>query len=259
MPRSARTKSESGVYHVMQRGIDKCYIFEEPADYIRFLVCLEEVKAISHFTLYAYCLMPNHFHLLLREGEEPLSKVFVRLSSRYVGWFNRKYDRCGHLFQDRYRSKPVETTASFLRVLSYIHQNPVKANLCVLPSDYPWGSRRSLGMGTNVVDEAKLFEMYSLDRIVRLERELDSVATLDCDDNQSHFMKDAEAITLLRELSHTTCTSSFLALSRPRQSQVVRLLRERRASCRQIARITGLSKGVVDRMCQRDSPPGSAI
>ena len=113
----------------MLRGTNKQLIFVESSEYARFLAVLGEVKSLSGFKLFAYCLMENHLHLLMKEGAEPLSQVFKRIGARYVYWFNLKYERCGHLFQDRFRSEPVETDEYFLMALVYIYQNPVKAGL----------------------------------------------------------------------------------------------------------------------------------
>ena len=113
----------------MLRGINQQDIFEDEDDYLRFLAIIRECKDISKFELYAYCLMTNHVHLLLKTGEEPLELIFKRIGSRYVYWYNLKYQRIGHLFQDRYKSEAVEDDAYFLTVLRYIMQNPMKAGM----------------------------------------------------------------------------------------------------------------------------------
>ena len=122
MPRSARKKSKTGIYHVMLRGINQQQIFEDNEDSEKFLQILKDCKAISEFKLYAYCLMGNHIHLLIHETEEPIEKFMKRIATRFVYWYNIKYQRVGHLFQDRFKSEPVEDDAYFLTVLRYIHQ-----------------------------------------------------------------------------------------------------------------------------------------
>lgn len=114
MPRAAREKSNSGVYHVMLRGINRQIIFLDDEDYEKYLQCFEECKSTSGYNLCAYCLMGNHIHLLLKEEKEPLELTFKRLGARYVFWYNWKYKRSGHLFQDRYKSEAVEDDAYFL-------------------------------------------------------------------------------------------------------------------------------------------------
>ena len=140
MPRTERRKSASGIYHVMLRGINHQQLFEDEEDYLRFLSILRECKEVSEYKLYAYCLMGNHVHLLLQEGKESLDLIFKRIGSRFVYWYNLKYQRVGHLFQDRYKSEPVETDAYFLTALRYVLQNPMKAGLEETPGTYGWSS-----------------------------------------------------------------------------------------------------------------------
>ena len=140
MPRQARKLSESGIYHAMLRGINQQNIFDEEADYHVFLQALHEAKDFCNIELYAYCLMGNHVHLLLRTRDNDLETFFKKLAGKYVYWYNVKYQRVGHLFQDRFKSEPVESDSYFLTVLRYIHQNPVKAGLCKKIEQYPYSS-----------------------------------------------------------------------------------------------------------------------
>ena len=142
MPRTARKKSKTGIYHIMLRGINRQRIFEDDEDYRRFLNSLKEFKDKCGYEIYGFCLMSNHIHLLIKEGNEDLGIVFRRIGASYVYWYNWKYNRCGHLFQDRYKSETVENDVNLLSVLRYIHQNPVKAGIEKDLKNYPgdtWG------------------------------------------------------------------------------------------------------------------------
>lgn len=144
MPRRPRRMSASGIYHVMIRGINKMQIFNDDADNIQFLHFLEFTQT-DEFQILAYCLMGNHAHLLIRTsktGIEPLEAGMKSLCIRYAAYYNRKYERIGTLFQDRYKSQPVTTVGYFLRVLRYIHNNPVAAGITDTMADYPWSSYR---------------------------------------------------------------------------------------------------------------------
>ena len=145
MPRVARIKSSTGIYHIMIRGINQQNIFSYDDDYKRFLVILAKYHRQSNYEIYAYCLMGNHIHLLLKEGKESLATSMKRIGTSYVYYYNWQYDRKGHLFQDRYKSEPVEDDAYFLTVLRYIHQNPLKAGLSDDISSYPWSSYSERG------------------------------------------------------------------------------------------------------------------
>jgi len=129
LARRARVRSNTGIYHVMIRGINRQAIFEDDEDRIRFIDTLREYKDISKYEIYGYCLMDNHIHLLIKEIDESISLIIKRISSSYVHWYNTKYERLGHLFQERFRSEVVEDDGYFLTVLRYIHQNPVKAKI----------------------------------------------------------------------------------------------------------------------------------
>jgi len=140
MPRTKREKSSTGIYHIIFRGINRQRIFEDDQDYQRFLQILEDAKKKSEYEIYGFCLMSNHVHLLMKEGSEDLGVSFKRIGACYVYYYNWKYQRRGHLFQDRYKSEVVEDTGYFLTVLRYIHQNPLKAKMVAKYEEYPWSS-----------------------------------------------------------------------------------------------------------------------
>lgn len=113
----------------MMRGINRQAIFYDEADFSKFLETLLKYKEISGYEIYAYCLMDNHVHLLLKVGREPLEQIMRRICGSYVYWYNTEYQRIGYLFQDRFKSEVVENDSYFLTVLRYIHQNPLKAEV----------------------------------------------------------------------------------------------------------------------------------
>lgn len=148
----------------MLRGINHQDIFYDGEDHIRFLDTLQRVKELSETVIYGYCLMGNHVHLLLREGNEGISAVMKRLGTGYARWYNWKYERSGHLFQDRYKSEPVETDSYLITVLRYIHNNPVKANLVTRPEDWKWSSCKTYykedGYPEGVVETSFILKMF---------------------------------------------------------------------------------------------------
>ena len=124
----------------MLRGINGQPIFEENEDRHRLLSTFLRYKKVCEFQLFAYCLMENHIHLLIKEKDETISQAVKRISGSYVYWYNRKYERSGYLFQGRFLSEVVENDSYFLTVLRYIHQNPVRVNIQKRVEDYPWTS-----------------------------------------------------------------------------------------------------------------------
>jgi len=235
------------MYHVMLRGINKQPIFEEAEDYQEFLSCLSEVKQISKFKLYAYCLMGNHVHLLLKEDGEALSQVFKRIGARYVFWFNWKYGRSGHLFQDRFKSKPVESDDYFVTVLAYIYQNPVKEGLCKRSEDYEWCSRKQLGT-CDIVDEKELFEIIPIKTIMERGHEDIEADLLAPKIGRGMSMTDADVYMQMKVLGDIQNVAGFQALSRANQAQVIIALLRRGASVRQVTRVTGLGRGLITRI-----------
>ncbi|GAE47324.1 transposase [Mesobacillus boroniphilus] len=127
MARKARVKSSSGIYHVMFRGVNRQDIFHDDDDRRRFLEILKKYKKKMGLQVYAWCLMSNHIHVLLKEGEESISATMKRVGVSYAVYYNWKYRTSGHVFQNRFNSEIVENDAYFLTVVRYIHQNPVKA------------------------------------------------------------------------------------------------------------------------------------
>lgn len=247
MPRAARKKSESGIYHIMLRGINRQIIFEDDEDCEKYLQCLAECKAISGFTLHAYCLMGNHVHLLIQEGREPLEQIFKRIGARYVFWYNWKYKRSGHLFQDRFKSEPVNDDAYFLAVLRYIYQNPIKAGLCKRLAEHRWSSFCELTAASmpKLTDPGKALELLPMaELLVFLAASAEEQFMDLTDDNR---LTDGEASELLKKLCRLPSLAAFQQLPREKQEQRIQELSGHGCSIRQLSRLTGISKAMVEK------------
>ena len=143
MPRIAREKkSIDGIYHIIERGNEKKDIFNDDADRIKFLEILGRNKEKYGYKVYAYCLMSNHIHLLISSNGSDISQVMKSINVSYVIYFNRKYNRCGHLFQDRFKSEYIDSDEYLLEVSRYIHLNPVRAGMVTIEKldSYLWNS-----------------------------------------------------------------------------------------------------------------------
>jgi putative transposase len=169
MPRAARRKSETKIYHVMMRGINQQNIFVDDEDNERFIDTLAKYRRKVEYELYAYCLMGNHIHLLIKEGNEALSNTMRRIGTSYVYWYNWQYDRKGHLFQDRYKSEPVMDDTYFLTVLRYIHQNPLKAGIANNIELYKWSSYQEYIKEAKIVSVNFVLAMFAENRAKALE------------------------------------------------------------------------------------------
>ena len=246
MARQARKLSESGVYHVMHRGIDRQMIFEEPQDYAVFLKILQECRELCGFRLYAYCLMGNHVHLLIKVGNDPLDTILKRICGRYVYWFNTKYDRVGHLFQDRFRSEPVENDEYFLTVLRYIHQNPVKAGLCEKPGDYRYSSYSEYLSGSDSIDCGFVLKMLPMDEFVRYNNTPNDDQCLEIESKKKHAVSDDQAMKLIFQYTGCRTVSEFQDLDEKVKQNAIQMIHKNGVSIRQMSRLTGISKGWIE-------------
>ena len=129
MPRKARIDVPGALQHIIIRGIEKKPIFRDDRDRNNFLERLGKILLTTSTPCYAWVLMPNHVHLLLRTGLMPLATVMKRLLTSYAQYFNRRHKRCGHLFQNRYKSILCEEEPYFLELLRYIHLNPLRGGI----------------------------------------------------------------------------------------------------------------------------------
>jgi len=242
MPRHARQLAESGVYHVMLRGVNKDAIFLEDEDRERFLRSLRLVKEASGCVVLAYCLMTNHVHLVLQTPGEPIGLVMKRLGVRYVGWFNRKYSRVGHLFQSRFASVPVDEDEHLIVLLRYVWNNPVEAGLVTSAEDYHWSSRSPVATGSSVVDAAALKRLVPADVLDGpVPRQLEPWGFEPTGLGRPRLHDDDETADLLRQACGAECPEEFRDLDPPTQQRVIRELRTRSVPYEQIAKATGLT------------------
>lgn len=140
MGRKPRVEYVGATYHVIQRGNNQEYIFERDEDKHYLLRDLAESMLGLGYTLFAYVLMGNHYHLVLQTGESPLNKVMHRINGNYGRYYNHKYKRSGHVFGSRYKALLIQDEQYLMAVVRYVHQNPVRAGLCRRVTEYPWSS-----------------------------------------------------------------------------------------------------------------------
>lgn len=262
MPRQAREKSPVGMYHIMFRGNNKQNIFGDDEDRLKLIDLLEELPrqydekgnllSSINCMFYAWCLMSNHVHLLYREFDEEIEHSMKRLLTSYAQYYNCKYGRVGHVFQDRFRSEPCNNMDYFTTLLRYIHQNPVKAGITKTVSEYPWSSwNEYMSYGypvedlrgiifTQVCNVRAILKRYPIEDLTYLINKTlpDDMGCLD--DDQDTFVRhsDEEVTNLMRKLWNIASPSDFEHLSLEQQREVTIELRQFNASYRQIARLT---------------------
>ena len=231
----------------MLRGINQQQIFEDEEDYAKFLDILKECKEISEYKVFAYCLMGNHIHLLVKEGTENLEQMFKRICGRFVYWYNTKYRRVGHLFQDRFKSEPVDSERYFFTVLRYIHQNPVKAGICKRVEDYIYSSYSEYICSSILVDTDYVLGFATLEEFIGLNRENVDNACMDIADKVIPRVTDEQARTLIKKIAKCNNASEFQELECTVRDRCLKKLREKDVSIRQLSRLTGISFSVIRR------------
>ncbi len=235
----------------MLRGINKQDIFEDDEDRERFLATVERYKETSKFEVYGYCLMSNHIHLLIKENGDQISNIVKRICSSYVYWYNWKYERCGHLFQERYKSEVVENEGYLLTVLRYIHLNPVKAGICNSVKEYGWSSYNEYIMKPLLVDTHFVLDILSSDKkmaiklFIKHTNEQNEDKCLELEEKPR--LQDDEVRRHLEDRG-VLSQSELQKMERSKRNEIIRALKATEGiTIRQLSRVTGISKSVIDR------------
>ena len=266
MARTSRKHSHTGIYHVMLRGINRQDLFHEESDYLFFL---ERLRLLVHpkneknepasplCDIYAYCLMTNHVHLMLAPRDRELSDVVKPLAISYARYYNTKYSRCGYLFQDRFKSEPVEDFNYVVTLFRCIHQNPVKAGMVENVEDYRWSSWHDYLSGkgcVNAITETSfLLEQIGMDELCRLVRESvdDDCSSLEKVDPPS----DLEVREMLLEESRGMSIERISTLPKHNRDRILISVLQKGAGIRQLSKLTSVGFSVIRRLKNvSDSP-----
>ena len=152
MARPLRLEYEDALYHITSRGNTRESIFLDDKDRTRFLVILSDAVKRYGWICHAYCLMSNHYHLLIETPDANLSRGMQFLNGVYTQWFNRRHQRVGHLLQGRFKGILIEKESHLLEVARYIVLNPVRAKMVRSIRDWPWSSYRATSGQVDVPD-----------------------------------------------------------------------------------------------------------
>lgn len=172
MPRPLRPIEAGLIYHVINRGNNRQSVFRKPEDFDAFLRSLAELKARKPFDLYGYCLLNNHFHLLLRPLGDSVSRIMQSLLVSHTQRYHKHYQSGGHVWQGRFKSPVVKNDEHLLTVLRYIEANPLRAKIVTRAEEYAWSSYRVHGLGEadELVDSLRTYEELSHYPAVRQRR-----------------------------------------------------------------------------------------
>lgn len=269
MPRTARLQSNSGIYHIMIRGNEKKDIFFDEEDRARFLDTLFKMKADDNYQVFAHCLMNNHVHLLIKEENDTIYRMMKRICVSYVYYFNAKYKRIGHLFQDRFRSEAIEEESYILAAARYIHNNPVKAGIVKKAEDFTWSSYKEYigdkAYWPGLVDRAFLLSLFSFleERAIELFKDFTNqvvddnfIDFDDCTDRETaidtYRRNLREQINGILSIKGYNLESINSSRDKKARDELIREIKEATgASVRELSKIMGIGKDIIFRSQMR--------
>lgn len=238
----ARKTSEANLYHVVSRGVGGQIIFEDDSDRRHFLALLKRATCDYGIKVAAWCLMNNHFHLVIGAQLEEIAKAMQWLKSRYAYDANKRYQRDGHLFQSVYASYPIEDESYLAAAVAYIHDNPVRAGIVQSAFEYLWSSAREYNGELFIVDPYLMPDLGLEVKPGPFTKRLLYAGGVMSDDDASALAKAALGIASPTEIR---------AMGKDRRNESVRILFGLGVKNNQIARITGVPPSTVSAACKQ--------
>ncbi len=261
LPRQKRKFSLSKIYHIIVRGNERKNIFIDDEDRKKIIQILADKKKKNEYILYAYCLMSNHLHLLLKEEGDNISRIMKRINTAYAYYFNKKYNRVGHVFQDRFRSESVENDLYLISLIRYIHDNPVKAKTVNQPHQYKWSSYSLyLREQKNIVDKEEILNLFSPDK----SKAISLFTEFSCQQNNDTFIDYQEVFREVKEITSIEKAKEYVsrylkekglqieslknkANKEYRDKLIIELKTKTNLSTREIANVLGFGRWIVEK------------
>lgn len=242
MPRRPREISESGFYHVIQRGNAHCLIFESDDDRKRMLMLLRRLSVECGFKVVCWCLMDDHVHLIIDALESDFSAAMRDLFRRYAVYFNQEHERDGRLFQGRFQSKPIMDDAQLMATIHYIHQNPAAAGICTAEK-YRWSSLQECLGKHYLIDSSFVLELFDgIDGLLAYQDDPEHVV-LPYSGNRG--MTDQDAVDLACDLLGDDALRKLQSCGRAERDRSIRALAHCGVPMSQIARLASVGIGTV--------------
>lgn len=236
-----RETSEADVYHITLRGAGRQIIFEDDVDRRRFMDLLASVARDSEVTVHAWCLMSNHVHLLLRAPIDAVSKMMQRLNTGYAKYFNKRHDRIGALFQDRFGSVAVKTDEQLLTTVAYIHRNLLEVSGRL---DGGWSSYDEYLGRSKVVDTSFVLDICG--GVQSFEAQHLQECGQPC--NPQRRLTEREALRMAKEVLGGKNLYEIRSFERGRRNDAIRELKKAGLSVRQIERVTSIGRNIIARV-----------
>lgn len=249
MPRRERIKSNSKIYHVMCRALNKQVLFDEEEDFLYYLNLLKKNSTVTNVKIYAYCLMTNHLHLIIKDNEDKLNIFMKSINVSYAKYYNKKYGRVGYVFNDRFHSEPIENIKYFLTCLRYIHQNPVKAMICEKTYDYKFSSihayRNDKGNYLGLVDTKYIYSKFDKNEFLKWNEANNNDR---CMDVMCNKMSDEEVAKLLYGIMKVKGKKEYLQKGEAEKAIAILKLLDYSIPMMQIARVSGIYYNKIQKL-----------
>lgn len=254
MPRTKRKISYTKVYHIILRGINKQDIFLETDDYYKFLDVLKETKIKYKYEIYSYCLMNNHAHLIIFDKTDNLSKIMQSIEISYSIYFNRKYNRVGHLFQNRFLSKEIQEKEYLKMACRYIHQNPLKAKIGRI-EEYKWSSYKEYIIKKLIINPKVILSIFASNeeeaknefiKFHGTESEKEICDLIEYEMKEK--ITDEQLIKYICELIDIDNISKISEFNIEKRNEILLKIKEnKKLTCTQIARVLGINRKIIER------------
>ncbi len=245
MPRSARQHSASGMYHVTARGAGRRVIFEDDDDRACFVDKLKTACLDRHVSILAWCLMDNHYHLLLKGELDAISSAMRRLNTSLAHRYNGKYGHVGPVMQNRFSSTPIEGETHFLEAVRYIHLNP-KDRGDVDFRDYAWSSYREYVGARGICDTGFVLGVFGgKEQFEDFHDASGDVVSAPAMKPVRSRVSDVEAREIAVAAFGDHFADKIMAMGKAERSEALRRLNRKGISVRQLQRLTGIGKGII--------------
>lgn len=242
MARQARRTSE--YMHIIVRGIGKQILFEEESDMATYLGYLKKYADETKVSVLAYCLMENHAHLLVRDCEGNISALMQKTGVGYAQYYNRKYERVGYLFQGRYKSEIITDEVYLLSAFRYILNNPEKAGIC-RADEYRWSSYREYGAGNSFTDyEILKKRIGDKNALKAFLGQADDVEHIEAEPRKKD---DKWALETLKKVLKVESGTALQQFDKNRRDEALAKLKKQGISVRQLERLTGINRGIIQK------------
>lgn len=246
MPRTGRSFSGNGFYHIVVRGADKLTIFRRASDYTAFLDTVFGMAEENGVSVIAYCLMSDHAHLLIRDNDRKLSGFMSRVLNRYAHHYNSRYNHTGRVFYDRFYSKCIDTSAYLLEVYRYILKNPEEDGVCRM-DEYRWSSYWDYCLEEHRTDIGIIRSMLPIKSLHDVFLRTEDTHNPYYYENRTVVLNDQALERKIKYLTDVDDVAQIGAMSREERNEAIRKLRSYGMTINEISRVTGISRSIIQR------------